>query len=167
MTKQTAQVAEAEEKPPALPKINQQWVSKNYNGCFEWREFMVYLPDRVWLSELRENPSLWSLVQMVSDVALRQFDIVRMVSFDRTRLATATVVYADQFTAELDTKGAQRSVVDLPAPVLRENKVARVIVTGPSYAVERRSDGVIVGKALTLAEANKKADSLEPKPVPR
>lgn len=147
-------------------KINPRWMMRDRSGPYT-QEYLVYLPQGVWLPQLREDPTIWAHVQRMRP-GLRQFDKVRLISFERHRFAEATIIYADQFSAKIDSKAAQRGTIDLEPPSLQENDVARITLAGPYYGVQRKTDGVYLKREIpTFREANDELAKWDTTPVER
>lgn len=126
---------------PVIPAAALQWQGQGF--CY--REAFIRLPADLTLADLNEAAgTIWAKVQRHSNIALRQFDRIRAVSFDEDWLVDATVASAD--ANQVTLAGIKKT--DLPGRggAGREDSVYRTIWAGTGYAVERKADNVTMGQ---------------------
>ena len=151
----------APREAPTIPTKSFSWNSQGFN----FREAFVRLPKGVILADLNEHPEIWKTVQSAGAIALRRFDKVRVVDFDETWLADATVSFADRTTVILC--GIKRTEMPERAVQLFEDQLYKTEWAGSGYCVIRKSDGVLMdGKTHATPEGARHAlMALYPKQV--
>jgi hypothetical protein len=143
---------EADAAPRKLPEILPAWCLLHHDGM-QWREWLIRLPETATLVDLNETPDLWKAVQG-SNVALRTFDRVTIVSWAEDWMVEARVTNATKSRVEI----AIIKRYDLAArhDRLPQDDTYRVRWFGNGYGLERKSDKLRVSPIVaTVAECER------------
>ena len=135
--------------------IHPDHVFRQSDSNFRFRGWQIFLPDGVWIQQLRDWPDIWSKVQAVNDRnrTITRFDTLQLIAFDQTRLTETPCVFADRIIVRIDAEHALKNQVKMPAIMLPKSAEYEAIIAGPVYAIRRIGDGAIVKQDVQTLEA--------------
>lgn len=121
----------------AIPTIDPTWCKINVAGN-EFMQWFIRLPHGAIADDLKE-PSIFKRLQQGTRGPLRKHDMLRLVAFDESWIADATVAEANATEAVL----AGVKITQYPARIksLFQDDKFKVEWAGQGYCVVRKSDG--------------------------
>jgi hypothetical protein len=127
------------------PRIDPRDVTAQSAG-YHWKNWYVRLPETATLTDLNESPEMWLSVQGGMQTAMRVLDRVTLISHDKTWVVPDAIVAGATATGVSFAKASIKKIdLDPRTERLLDTPEYRVVFVANGFAVERKSDGHMMG----------------------